>query len=88
MPNTLGALNAVPPRAARFREGDRFEVRYWTPGELRRDVGRVGPTTLTTDGFFTLNPQTSDLDLLPRHFRRLVRVSEALKRASGRVHPS
>ena len=61
--------------------GDEFEVRYWKPSELRRVFGRIGPTELSTDGFFTLNPQKRDLDLLPPRFRALVRVSETLKRA-------
>jgi 2-polyprenyl-3-methyl-5-hydroxy-6-metoxy-1,4-benzoquinol methylase len=88
MPNALGARNVYQLARRRFREGDAFEVRYWTPRELRRTWGElVGPTALTTDGFFTLNPQTSDLDLLPARFRALVRVSDALKRASGRVRP-
>jgi SAM-dependent methyltransferase len=88
MPNTLGARNLYQLARRGFREGERFEVRYWTPGELRRTWEEiVGPTTLTTDGFFTLNPQTSDLDLLPARFRLLVRVSDGLKRASGRVRP-
>ena len=86
MPNALGARNVYQLARRRFREGDAFEVRYWTPRELRRTWSElVGPTALTTDGFFTLNPQTSDLDLLPARFRALVRVSDALKRASGRV---
>jgi SAM-dependent methyltransferase/uncharacterized protein YbaR (Trm112 family) len=80
MPNALGALNAVRLAQRRFREGDAFEVRYWTPKELRRVFGRIGPTELSTDGFFTLNPQKRDLDLLPPRFRALVRVSEGLKR--------
>ena len=88
MPNTLGARNLYQLARRRFREGDHFEVRYWTPGELRRTwEEHVGPTTLSTDGFFTLNPQTSDLDLLPARYRLLVRVSDGLKRASGRVPP-
>ena len=88
MPNALGARNVYQLARRRFREGDAFEVRYWTPRELRRTWSElVGPTALTTDGFFTLNPQTSDLDLLPARFRALVRVSDALKRASERVRP-
>jgi 2-polyprenyl-3-methyl-5-hydroxy-6-metoxy-1,4-benzoquinol methylase/uncharacterized protein YbaR (Trm112 family) len=88
MPNALGARNAYQLARRRFREGERFEVRYWTPRELRRTWEElVGPTALTTDGFFTLNPQTSDLDLLPARFRALVRASDALRRASGRVRP-
>ena len=79
MPNALGALNVVRLAQRRFREGDEFEVRYWRPSELKRVFGRIGPTELSTDGFFTLNPQKRDLDLLPRRFRALVRVSEGLK---------
>jgi SAM-dependent methyltransferase/uncharacterized protein YbaR (Trm112 family) len=81
MPNALGLLNVVRLAQRRFREGEHFEVRYWKPSELRRVFGRIGPTELTTDGFFTLNPQKRDLDLLPSRFRALVRVSEGLKRA-------
>jgi hypothetical protein len=80
MPNALGALNVVRLAQRRFREGDEFEVRYWKPSELKRVFGRIGPTQLSTDGFFTLNPQKRDLDLLPPRFRALVRVSEGLKR--------
>ena len=79
MPNSLGALNVVRLAQRRFREGDEFEVRYWKPSELERVFGRIGPTELSTDGFFTLNPQKRDLDLLPPRFRALVRVSEGLK---------
>jgi 2-polyprenyl-3-methyl-5-hydroxy-6-metoxy-1,4-benzoquinol methylase/uncharacterized protein YbaR (Trm112 family) len=80
MPNSLGALNAVRLAQRRFREGDAFEVRYWKPSELKRVFGRIGPTELRTDGFFTLNPQKRDLDLLPARFRAVVHASEALKR--------
>jgi SAM-dependent methyltransferase/uncharacterized protein YbaR (Trm112 family) len=80
MPNALGALNAVRLAQRGFREGDAFEVRYWKPSELKRVFGRIGPTELRTDGFFTLNPQKRDLDLLPARFRAVVHVSEALKR--------
>lgn len=80
MPNAIALRSAYQLARRGFREGSRFEVRYWRPGELREVFGAIGPTKLSTDGFFTLNPQTSDLDLLPRHFRALVRASEALKR--------
>ena len=80
MPNALGLLNAVRLAQRGFREGDRFEVRYWRPGELRDVFESIGPTELITDGFFTLNPQKRDLDLLPPAFRAVVHVSETLKR--------
>ena len=76
-------------RARRFREPRAlFDVRYWGPRELRGELARrVGPTSLQADGFFTLNPQMTDLELLPRRYRAVVRTSEALRRASGRIRP-
>jgi 2-polyprenyl-3-methyl-5-hydroxy-6-metoxy-1,4-benzoquinol methylase/uncharacterized protein YbaR (Trm112 family) len=85
MPNAYGARNLYQLARRRFREGDAFEVRYWTPKQLRRAFGQIGPTEVTTDGFLTLNPQASDLDLLPAHLRLLVQGSELLRRASGKV---
>jgi 2-polyprenyl-3-methyl-5-hydroxy-6-metoxy-1,4-benzoquinol methylase len=85
MPNTFGVRNLYQLARRRFREGDHFEVRYWRPSELRRTFGGIGPTSLTTDGFFTLNPQKRDLDLLPRRYRALVRTSEGLRRLSTRA---
>ena len=76
-------------RERRFREPrDLFDVRYWGPRELRAELERrVGPTEIAADGFFTLNPQMTDLELFPRRYRALVRTSEALRRASERVRP-
>jgi SAM-dependent methyltransferase/uncharacterized protein YbaR (Trm112 family) len=85
MPNALGVRNLYQLARRRFREGERFEVRYWRPSELRRAFAAIGPTALTTDGFFTLNPQKRDLDLLPRRYRALVHASEGLRRASERA---
>jgi 2-polyprenyl-3-methyl-5-hydroxy-6-metoxy-1,4-benzoquinol methylase len=88
MPNALGARNVYQLARRRFREGDAFEVRYWTPRELRRTWSElVGPTALTTDGFFTLNPQPTDLALLPARYRAVVHTSEALRRAADVVRP-
>jgi SAM-dependent methyltransferase/uncharacterized protein YbaR (Trm112 family) len=85
MPNALGVRNLFQLARRGFREGDAFEVRYWRRGELKRTFGSIGPTDVTTDGFFTLNPQKRDLDLLPRRYRALVHTSEALRRFSGRA---
>jgi SAM-dependent methyltransferase len=76
-------------RERRFREPRTlFDVRYWRPHELRDELERrVGPTELAADGFFTLNPQMTDLELFPRRYRAVVRTSEALRRASERVPP-
>ena len=74
-------------RERRFREPRTlFDVRYWSPGELRRELDRaVGPTQLSVDGFLTLNPQPADLPLLPRRYRALVRLSETYRRVSWRL---
>lgn len=85
MPNALGARSLVQLARRGFGPGKAFEVRYWRPSELRRTFGRIGTTTLATDGFFTLNPQPSDLDLLPLRYRLLVRASEVLRRLTRAV---
>lgn len=71
-------------RERRFREPrSQFDIRYWSTGELRGALERaVGPTTLSVDGFLTLNPQPGDTSLLPRRYRALVRVSEAYRKTS------
>ena len=86
MPNAFGLRNVMQLARRHFREGERFDVRYWRPSELVRTFSAIGPSTLSTDGFFTLNPQKRDLDLLPKRYRLLVRTSEALRRASSRIH--
>jgi SAM-dependent methyltransferase len=88
--NVWGARSLVnQARERRFREPRTlFDVRYWGPRELRSELAsRIGPTDLLVDGFFTLNPQPTDLALLPRRYRAVVRTSEALRRAAERVPP-
>jgi SAM-dependent methyltransferase len=87
MPNTFGVRSLQQLARRRFSEGREFDVRYWTPRELRETWTQlVGPTRLETDGFFTLSPQAkTELDLLPRRYQALIRASEALRRASGRA---
>jgi len=72
---------------AGFREADGFEIRYWRPRDLRRAFWRIGDVTLSADGFFTLNPQVSDLDLLAPRARAVVRTSSALQALSRRFPP-
>jgi len=83
LPNAFGVRSLYHQIRRGLREPRLFEVRYWTVGELRRTFEeRVGPTQIFVDGFFSLNPQTSDLRLLPPRARTVVRVSEALRGAS------
>jgi SAM-dependent methyltransferase len=90
MANVWGARSLWnQARERRFREPrDLFDVRYWGPKELREELERrVGPTEIAADGFFTLNPQMTDLELFPRRYRAVVRASDALRRVSERIPP-
>lgn len=81
-----GPLNLFRQAQRRFRHPRAFEVRYWSPRRLRdRFRNLIGPTTFEVDGFFTLNPQPSDVDLLPWSSSAIVRASELLRRVSAHV---
>jgi SAM-dependent methyltransferase len=80
MPNKYGlrSLYHVARRANRAPTG--FEVRYWTPSELKRVFqDKIGKAEITVDGFFGLGIQASDLDLLPQAYRMIARASEWLR---------
>jgi 2-polyprenyl-3-methyl-5-hydroxy-6-metoxy-1,4-benzoquinol methylase len=83
MPNARGPLNLARQLRRGFSPGTGQDVRYWTIPELRRTFGAIGPVSIAADGFFTINPQVSDLDLLPPSSRLIVRISDALRRASA-----
>jgi SAM-dependent methyltransferase/uncharacterized protein YbaR (Trm112 family) len=87
MPNTFGIRCLYHQVRRHFREARDFEVRYWTPCQLRSAFAAVGPTRLSVDGFFSLNAQFSDLRLLPWKYQALVRLSELLRRASRTMTP-
>ena len=82
----FGLLSMLQQARRQFRDPCGFEVRYWKPSEIA-DAFRtlIGPTTLSVDGYLTLNPQPTDLDLLPFTFRQIVRVSEMLRALSLRI---
>jgi SAM-dependent methyltransferase/uncharacterized protein YbaR (Trm112 family) len=89
MPNVFGLRQAFNFARQRLRgDANRFRVRYWRPAELRSVFEEaVGPTKLTVDGFFSLNAQAADLDLLPSFEACLVRGSEGLRWAAERFPP-
>lgn len=80
-------LLAILQQARRgFRHARGFEVRYWKPWDIEAAFRTlIGPTLLSADGYLTLNPQPSDLDLLPFHSRQIVRLSEAMRALSHRI---
>ena len=81
-----GLLSILQQARRGFRAARGFEVRYWKPSEIG-DAFRalVGPTMLSADGYLSLNPQPSDLDLMPFHARQIVRISEAMRALSLRM---
>jgi SAM-dependent methyltransferase len=85
MPNTYGLRNAYHQIRRQGVITD-FNVRYWTPAELKRTFERaVGPASISVDGFFSLNPQPSEAHMLPLRYRAVVRASESLRATSERL---
>lgn len=88
MPNTFGIRCLYHQARRAFREAEGFEVRYWRPRQLTSTFASVfGSARLSVDGYFSLNPQMSDLRLLPRKYRALVRLSHALREMTGNFPP-
>ena len=84
MPNRFGIRCLYHQARRGFREGRDFEVRYWTPGKLTSTFAAVfGSARVSVDGFFSLNPQISDVSFLPRRYRIIIYASEALRAISG-----
>jgi SAM-dependent methyltransferase len=85
MANGLGPRNMWVQLRRGLRERAYFDVHYWSPRSLRRAFeGAIGPSALEADGFFSLNPQASDLDLLRARHRLVVTLSERLRKLSRR----
>ncbi|MBW3589279.1 MAG: methyltransferase domain-containing protein [Actinobacteria bacterium] len=61
-----------------------FRVRYWTIRELNAVFEQIGKTSISADGYLSLNAQISDIDILPRRYGFLIRFSEALKGVAAR----
>ena len=86
MPNVFGIRCLYHQVRRGFRTTKDFEVRYWTIPELKRTFENVlGPTSVGVDGFFSLNPQVSDLHFFPWQYKLLVLLSHNLQRLSKRV---
>jgi SAM-dependent methyltransferase len=89
MANLLGARQLYNQARDTIRgESNVFRVRRWLPTELMSTFRElVGPAELTADGYFSLNAQPTDVDLLRPLPRAVVRASEALKGVSRRFSP-
>ena len=83
MPNIFGIRSLYHLVRRGTRNPVDFEVRYWTPRELKnvcRD--NIGTPEIIVDGFFGLGVQRTDMDLLPLKYRTVARISEWLRRAA------
>jgi len=88
MANTLGARSLFHQARRGCREPSLFQVRYWTPRELQTAFTElIGPSTISVDGFLSLNAQPQEAHLLPARFRAVVTVSALLRRMSRRIPP-
>jgi ubiquinone/menaquinone biosynthesis C-methylase UbiE len=88
MPNKYG-IRSVQNRWRRgWAEGEGFDVRFWSPGELTQTFEqKFGPSVMSTDCFFGLGIQANDADLMPARFRAVIRTSEFLRRLSTTIKP-
>jgi SAM-dependent methyltransferase len=68
LPNAWGLYSILRQAKRGFRDAapDTFEMRYWTRAGIRDAIEIAGLRNLRirADGFFSQNPQLSDLDLL------------------------
>jgi SAM-dependent methyltransferase/uncharacterized protein YbaR (Trm112 family) len=88
MANKLGPRSLYNQLRLRFVKTEGFEVRYWLPGELLAAFRQeLGPTEVEVDGFFSLNPQVSDMRFLPAKYRAVVRASELLRKTARFLPP-
>jgi SAM-dependent methyltransferase len=84
LPNRLGLRNAYRQARRRFRPARGFEVRYWSHGRLEALFARhIGPTTLESDGFLTLNPHPGESPNLRLAARGVIGLSRTLTKAPG-----
>lgn len=72
----------------RFREPVAFEVRYWSPPELRRAFREIfGDVKISVDCYFGLGLQATDTDIMPPSKKAAVYTSEFLKGIAGWCPP-
>lgn len=83
MPTKFGIRCLYHQARRGFKDGEGFEVRYWSPAALRRlfDMN-IGKTTLSVDCYFGIGLQHSDLALMPVPLKGAVIASELLRRLS------
>jgi SAM-dependent methyltransferase len=91
LPNAFGLFSILRQAKRGFRNAapGTFEMRYWTRSGIRTAMERAGlrDLRLRADGFFSQNPQLSDLDLLPPAAKLVVLGSYAGRKAADLLPP-
>lgn len=85
MPNGLGLVSLLHLLRRGFSPGQGFDVRYWHAGELIETFSRrIGPSSLSVEGFLGLGVGSANAELLQGWRRRVVLLSQRLSAASRR----
>ena len=88
MANRNGVRSLFHLAMRRFSKGEGFDVRYWTPSELKNEFERlIGESTLGVDGFFGLGIQAADRRLMTRRNRIVIGASETLRSVADVIKP-
>jgi SAM-dependent methyltransferase len=88
MPTTIGVRCLYHQARRGFREGQGFEVRYWSVSALRELFGRsIGVTDFFVDCYFGIGLQSTDAAIMPPVPRMAVLLSDVLKRLSRVFRP-
>ncbi|MFZ0212370.1 MAG: methyltransferase domain-containing protein [Candidatus Acidiferrales bacterium] len=89
LPNAFGALSILQQLKRGFRDArtGTFEMRYWPRNSIQQGLQAAGlqNVTIHADGFFSQNPQLSDLDLLSPAGKLIVLASYAGRKAADAV---
>ncbi len=84
LPNSCGLYSIMRQAKRGFRDAapGTFEMRYWTRGGIREAIEKAGlrDLRLRADGFFSQDPQLSDLDLLSPAGKLVVLASHSGRR--------
>ncbi len=88
MANGLGVRSVYHMARRGFRAPTNFDVRYWTPAELRRAfAAAIGETRLAADCYLGLGLQWSDYASMGWTGKAALIVSEGLRKASLALPP-
>jgi SAM-dependent methyltransferase/uncharacterized protein YbaR (Trm112 family) len=86
LPNAAGLYNTLLQTRRGFRDAkpDTFEMRYWSRAQIREAMASAGlrDVKIRADGYFSQNPQLSDLDLFSLSGKLVVLASCAGREAS------